>query len=63
MSKKEYSDFIHELTIASSVSVVCRDLGIERSNVANGSTTEENMQQVAEELIKRVQEVLKKYER
>lgn len=61
MSKEEYVKYIHELTTASSVKLVCEDLGITRTNISSGATTEANLAAVAEELTKRVQEVLKKY--
>lgn len=61
MTKEEYVKYIHELTTASSVSNVCKDLKIERTNISSGATTETNLAAVAEELTKRVQEVLKKY--
>lgn len=61
MSKEEKVQYIRDLTQASSVMSVCRDLKIQRTNLYEGRTTEENIDLVAKELTRRVKEVLKKY--
>ena len=61
MSKEEKVQFLKEITKASSVTNVCRDLNIDIGNVANGKTKETNIDLVIEELVKRIEKTLKKY--
>lgn len=61
MSKEEKVKFLKEITKASSVTNVCRDLGIDIGNVTNGKTSEANIDLVIEEIIKRIEKTLKKH--
>lgn len=61
MSKEEKVKFLKEIIKSSSVTNVCKDLGINKSNVSNGKTSESNIDLIIEELITRIEKTLKKY--
>lgn len=61
MSKEDKVKFLKEITKASSVTNVCRDLNIDIGNVTNGKTKEAKIDLVIEELVKRIEKTLKKY--
>ena len=56
--KKEYLQFIKQFSNIN-ISKLCKQLGINRSNVLNGRSSEETTRLLYEEIIKQIDELLK----
>ena len=57
--KKEYLQFIKQFSNIN-ISKLCKQLGINRSNILNGRSSEETTRLLYEEIIKQIDELLKK---
>ena len=57
--KRKYLDFIFSFSKIN-ISSICKKLGINRSNILNGKSSEETTRLLYDELIKELNELLKK---